>query len=118
MTDAKPIKVLLFCAQGMSSSLLENKTREAAKAAGVPFELKAITAMEISMWDFKEKYVDIVLVAPQVRFKKKSVTAAAAPHNIIVQDIEPMVFGMADGEALFRQVIAAIEARDGKRTGG
>ena len=111
MTEKKPIKVLMVCAMGMSSSLLENKTREAAVAAGVPFELKAITTPEIARWDFQMNYVDVVLVAPQVRYKRRSIAEAAAPYNIIVQDIDPIIFGMVDGENLFKQIMAAIEAR-------
>jgi PTS system cellobiose-specific IIB component len=112
MNERTPIKVLMVCAMGMSSSLLEAKTREAAKAAGVPFELQAITTPEIARWDFQMNYVDIVLVAPQVRYKRKSIAAAAAPYNIIVQDIDPVMFGMVDGEKLFKQIITAIEARE------
>jgi cellobiose-specific phosphotransferase system component IIB len=51
MTEAesskKPIKALMVCAMGMSSSLLENKTKEAAVKAGIPFELKATTVGDI-----------------------------------------------------------------------
>jgi len=112
MTDQKTIKVLMVCAMGMSSSLLENKTREAARAAGVPFELKAITTPEIARWDFQAHYVDVVLVAPQVRYKRRSIAEAAAPYGIIVQDIDPVTFGMVEGEKLFQQIMAAIQARD------
>ena len=112
MTERKPIKVVMVCAMGMSSSLLENKTREAAAAAGVPFELQAITTPEIARWDFQAHYVDMVLVAPQVRYKRKSIAEAAAPYNIIVQDIDPIIFGMVEGEKLFQQIMTAIEARD------
>ncbi len=112
MTERKPIKVVMVCAMGMSSSLLENKIREAAAAAGVPFELKAITTPEIARWDFEAHYVDVVLVAPQVRYKRKSIAEAAAPYNIIVQDIDPILFGMVEGEKLFQQIMTAIEARD------
>jgi cellobiose PTS system EIIB component len=113
MTDAKPIKVLMFCAMGMSSSLLEKKTIEYAAAAGVPLELRAITQAEMAQWDFGARRVDMVVVAPQVRFQRKRVAQAAAPYNIIVQDIDPVVFGMADGEKLFQQIVAAVQARDG-----
>ena len=82
MSDIKPIKVLMVCAMGMSSSLLEAKTREAAQAAGVPFELQAINTPEMARWDFQEHYVDVVLVAPQVRYKRKSIAQAAEPFNI------------------------------------
>lgn len=112
MSERKTIKVLMVCAMGMSSSLLEAKTREAAKAAGVPFELQAITTPEIARWDFQTHYVDVVLVAPQVRYKRKSIAAAAAPFNIIVQDIDPVVFGMVEGEKLFQQIMQAVEARE------
>jgi PTS system cellobiose-specific IIB component len=113
MAEEKTIKVLMVCAMGMSSSLLEAKTREAAQAAGVPFELKAITTPEIARWDFETDYVDVVLVAPQVRYKRKSIAEAAAPYKVIVQDIDPILFGMVDGEKLFEQIQAAVRERDG-----
>ena len=112
MAEPKSIKILLVCAMGMSSSLLESKVREAAKNAGVPMELNAITTPEISRWDFQAQYVDAVLVAPQVRYKRKSIAQAAAPFGIIVQDIDPVTFGMVEGEKLFQQVWEAIQARD------
>jgi len=97
MTDQKLIKALMVCAMGMSSSLLENKTKEAAQAAGVPFELHAITTPEIARWDFQTNYVDIVV---------------AAPYGVIVQDIDPVLFGMVEGEKLFQQILTAVQARD------
>ena len=115
MSEKKTIKVLMVCAMGMSSSLLEAKTREAAQAAGIPFELQAITTPEIARWDFQAHYVDVVLVAPQVRYKRKSIAQAAEPFNIIVQDIDPITFGMVDGDKLFHQILDAVEARDAKK---
>lgn len=112
MAETKPIRVLMVCAMGMSSSLLEAKVVEAAQAAGVPMELKAITTPEVARWDFQAHYVDVVLVAPQVRYKRKSIAQAAAPYGIIVQDIDPVTFGMVEGEKLFQQVLAAVQARD------
>ena len=111
MTEQKVIKALMVCAMGMSSSLLENKTKEAAAAAGVPFELHAITTPEISRWDFQTNYVDIVLVAPQVRYKRKSIAEAGAPYGVVVIDIDPIIFGMVEGEKLFQQIMAALQNR-------
>jgi PTS system cellobiose-specific IIB component len=53
-----------------------------------------------------------VLVAPQVRYKRKSIAAAGAPYGVIVIDIDPVVFGMVEGEKLFQQIMTAIKARD------
>jgi PTS system cellobiose-specific IIB component len=110
--EPKPLKVLMVCAMGMSSSLLEAKVIEAAKAAGVPMDLKAINTPEVARWDWKAHWVDVVLVAPQVRYKRKSIAQAAEPLGIIVQDIDPVTFGMVEGEKLFKQVMEAIRARD------
>ena len=112
MADPKPLRVVMVCAMGMSSSLLEAKILEAAKAAGVPMTLKAVEASLMSRWDFATDPVDVLLVAPQVRYKKKSFAQAGAPHGVIVQDIDPVHFGMVEGGLVFQQVMAAIKARD------
>jgi PTS system cellobiose-specific IIB component len=105
MTD---YNVLVVCAAGMSSSLLESKTKLAAEAHGHGLNIHALSVSEISCYDFGSKPVDMVLVAPQVRYKKKSICDLAAPHGVVVQDIEPMTFGMVDGEKLFEQIVQAV----------
>jgi PTS system cellobiose-specific IIB component len=112
MAEQKPFKVLIVCAMGMSSSLLENKTIEAGKNAGVEVQMNAITTPDVGRWDWQANWVDIVLVAPQVRYKRKSIAQAANPLGIIVQDIDVVTFGMVDGDKLFAQVRAALQARD------
>lgn len=112
MAEEKKIRVLMVCAMGMSSSLIEVKTAKAAEAAGVPFELKAIETAEMGRWDFSENPMDIVLVAPQVRFKKKSIEQAAGPYGTIVLNIDTIAYGMIDGDAIFNQIMEAIKERD------
>lgn len=108
----KPIKVLMVCALGMSSSLLEARTKEAAAKAGVPFEMKAVAVQEIGRWDPTLQWYDIVLIAPQVFYKRKAIEETAKPHGILVENIDSVTFGMVDGEKLFQQIMRAIEARD------
>lgn len=111
-SEPKPIKVLMVCAMGMSSSLLEIKTKEAAAKAGIPFELKAVGVSEVTSWDPTTTHYDIILVAPQVFYKRRAIQMVAERHGVLVQAIEPTIFGMVDGEALFKQIIAAIKTRD------
>jgi cellobiose PTS system EIIB component len=108
MTE-KMIKVLLVCAAGMSSSMLEEKIRIAAAAGKCEMELKAVDSMRINLWDYEKNPMDIILVAPQVRFKKHSIIEKAEPFGIIVQDIDTIAYGMMDGEMIFRQVLEAIK---------
>jgi cellobiose PTS system EIIB component len=113
----KMIKAMMVCAMGMSSSLLEIKTREAAAKVGQPFEIKAVAVNEITRWDPGAHPVDIVLVAPQVFYKRKALELVGERHGIIVQGIDPMVFGMVDGDKLFDQIIKAVTARDEAKSG-
>jgi PTS system cellobiose-specific IIB component len=115
MAEEKKLRVLLVCAMGMSSSLIEVKTSKAAEAAGVPFEIKAIESVEMVRWNFAEKPMDVVLVAPQVRFKKKSIEQAAGPYGSIVLCMDSVAYGMIDGEAIFQQIMEAIKERDANK---
>lgn len=107
----KKIKVVLVCAAGMSSSLIEEKLRQAAKAAGKNMELKAIDATRMALWNYDQDRMDVILIAPQVRFKKKSIVEKAEPLGIIVQDIDTVAYGMVDGEKIFSQVLEALNSK-------
>ncbi len=115
MAEEKKLRVLLVCAMGMSSSLIEAKTSKAAEAAGVPFDIKAIESAEVSRWNFAEDPMDVVLVAPQVRFKKKGIEQAAGPYGSIVLCMDSVAYGMVDGDAIFKQIIEAIRERDANK---
>ena len=112
MAKKKKVSVLMVCAIGMSSSLIETKTSKVAEEAGVPFEIQAIDVPEVGRWNFEENPVDIVLIAPQARFKIRSVTQAADPHGIIVENIDSVAYGMIDGEKIFEQIMTALEGKD------
>ena len=105
------IRVLMFCAMGASSSLLAAKTEEAAKAKGLDVEMILLSQAEASIYDFQAKPVDMVLIAPQVRFKKRSIAQAAAPFGIPVEDIESITYGMMDGEKLCEQIERALKQK-------
>ncbi|MDY3359708.1 MAG: PTS sugar transporter subunit IIB, partial [Clostridium celatum] len=56
--------ILLVCAAGMSTSLLVNKMKEAAKVKGIEVDIKALPVSECASVVDK---IDIVLLGPQVR---------------------------------------------------
>jgi len=111
MDEKKKIRVLMVCAIGMSSSLIEQKTSKVAEENNVPFEIKAIDIPEVGRWNFKEHPVDIVLIAPQARFKKRGIEKVTSPLGIIVENIDSVAYGMIDGEMIFKQIIDAIEGK-------
>jgi len=105
----KEIKVVLVCAAGMSSSLLEEKIRQAAAASGQQMELKAVDATTMSLWNYEKNTMDMILVAPQVRFKKRGIIKRSEPYGVVVQDIDTIAYGMMDGEKIFEQVLDALK---------
>jgi PTS system cellobiose-specific IIB component len=111
MTENK-IRVVMVCAMGMSSSLVEAATIKAANAAGYEFDMVSISSQQMGIFDFDTHPVDIVLIAPQVRYKRRSILKMAEPRGIIVENIDPVTYGMVDGEKLFQQILKAFEAKD------
>ncbi len=102
--------VLIACAGGCSSSLLESKAKQAAAAQGHILQIHALSVEAIQFIDLAAHPIDVILIAPQVRFKLKSITEIAAPHGIVVQVVDSTVYGMVDGEKLFEQILAARQA--------
>ena len=103
------LRVIMVCAGGMSSSLVEGHIRQAAEAVGLALDLRSMSVFELERIDFGlAPAVDVILVAPQVRFLRRSLERRTAPAGVAVLSIEPMDFGMADGEAILDKLMAAI----------
>lgn len=93
------MNILLACAMGMSTSLVVNKMKEVAKLQGKNYK---IWATDIDSIDEEEESYDIVMVGPQVAWRKDEVEDAvdgAAP--VIVIDKES--YGKCDGAAVLAQ---------------
>ena len=96
--------ILLVCAAGMSTSLLVNKMKAAAKDRGLEIEINALPVSECSSVIDK---VDIVLLGPKVRFQKPQVDALVN-GRIPVDVIDMRLYGTMNGKAILEQVIAKI----------
>jgi PTS system cellobiose-specific IIB component len=114
MAEGKKIQVLMVCAMGMSSSLIEQKVAEVAASKGVNMELKAVDIPAVGRLNFEKDPVDMVLIAPQARFKIRSVTKAAEPFGVVVVNMDPVAYGMIDGEKIFKQIMDALQESSSK----
>lgn len=93
------MKIKLFCAAGMSTSLLVNKMRAAAEKMGVEAEIEARPESELKSC---LEGLDVALLGPQVQYKlntdKKLCDAAGVPIAVIpMQD-----YGMMNGEKVLK----------------
>ena len=97
--------ILLVCAAGMSTSLLVNKMKAAAKDRGLEIEINALPVSECSSVIDK---VDIVLLGPQVRFQKPQVDALVN-GRIPVEVIDMRSYGIMDGKSILKSSLEKIK---------
>jgi len=97
-------KILLVCAAGMSTSLLVNRMKDAAKEKGMEIEIFALPVTECSSVIDE---VDVVLLGPQVRFQKAQVDALVK-GRIPVEVIDMRAYGMMNGEVVLGNALELI----------
>lgn len=95
--------IRLFCAAGMSTSLLVTKMQEYAKSIGYDVDVAAYPVSEASKYGPE---ADIVLLGPQVRFEQKNVQAKLPGK--IVEPIDMRAYGLMDGKAVIESVKAKL----------
>jgi len=94
-------KILLVCAAGMSTSLLVNKMKAAAKEKGIEIQIDALPVSECSS---VIDTVDFVLLGPQVRFQKPQVDALVK-GRVPVEVIDMRLYGTMNGKAILEHVL-------------
>lgn len=93
------VKVALFCAVGMSTSLLVNKIREAAKAEGFECEINAHALGKVQEEGPK---ADVILLGPQVRHNLQTIKTQCP--NVPVEVIDMIAYGTLDGKKVIGQI--------------
>ena len=95
-------KILLSCAGGFSTSLLVNKMKEAAKAEGKEYEIKAVAAAQVE--DIIEKDApDCILMGTQIKYMEDQLKAAANKHDIPLEAIGMRDYGTMNGKNVIAQ---------------
>lgn len=97
-------KILLVCAAGMSTSLLVNKMKAAAKEKGIEIDIDALPVSECSS---VIDTVDIVLLGPQVRFQKPQVDALVK-GRVPVEVIDMRLYGTMNGKVILEGVLKTL----------
>ncbi|WP_067518730.1 PTS sugar transporter subunit IIB [Endozoicomonas ascidiicola] len=101
------MKIFLCCSAGMSTSMLVKKMEQTALTRNLDVEIAAFPLEEFS--NAIQTY-DICLLGPQVKFKLADFKAEAAALNKQVAAIEPMVYGLMNGEKALDQALELLEA--------
>lgn len=98
--------IILACAAGMSTSLLVNKMKSAAKEQGKDVHIEA---MPVKAFDSYTGDVDVLLLGPQVRYMYDQVKSKYEPKGIKVAVIDMMDYGMMNGEKVLADAYHMME---------
>ncbi|WP_321833134.1 PTS sugar transporter subunit IIB [Clostridium butyricum] len=89
------IKIRLFCSAGMSTSLMVNKMKDAAKEKQIEVDIEAFPEGEM------EKHIDgidLALLGPQVAYTLSKSKKICEPKGIPVAVIPMQDYGMMNGK--------------------
>lgn len=92
-------KIVLLCQAGMSTGMLVNKMRTAAKEES--YEC-TIDAFAVSSAAEHARDADIILLGPQVRFHRKTVEQACP--GILIMDIDMQSYGTMNGKKVLDEL--------------
>ena len=88
------VTIKLFCASGMSTSVLGNKMKDAARAKGIEAEIVAFPEAQM---DKHLDSMDVALLGPQVGYTLGKAKKLCDPKGIPVEVIPMVDYGMMNG---------------------
>lgn len=98
--------IKLFCASGMSTSVLVGKMREAAQVKGIECEISAYPEAQI---DQHLKSMDVALLGPQVAYTLPKVKEKCDPAGVPVEVIPMIDYGMMNGAKVLDLALSLIK---------
>ncbi|PRR79324.1 PTS sugar transporter subunit IIB [Clostridium vincentii] len=88
------MKIRLFCAAGMSTSILVDKMKIAAKEKNIEVDIEAFPESQLAKC---LENVDVALLGPQVGYKLPKVKVICQAKGIPVEVIPMVDYGMMNG---------------------
>jgi PTS system cellobiose-specific IIB component len=96
-------KIRLFCAGGLTTTLLVNKMKAAATAIGYDVDISAHPVVELNE---KGGHCDLIILGPQIASSLKEVQSNFPNQKIIVCDM--VSFGNIDAKKILENAKAAL----------
>lgn len=95
------ITIRVFCGGGMSSSILQNRMREAASKKNIEADIKAGPIPFIEKTCQNES-VDAILIAPQMAYRISTYGPICDKYNVPYAIIPGLEYGRLNGEAVLK----------------
>ncbi|MGL4561803.1 MAG: PTS sugar transporter subunit IIB [Brevinema sp.] len=101
------VKVVLCCSAGMSTSLFVQKAVDFAKAQNIELSMQAISVAELDNY-LKDHDVDLIAIAPQIRFQEAQVREKTSKPVFIVDMRD---YGLMNVSKVLPEMIEAIKSK-------
>jgi cellobiose PTS system EIIB component len=107
----KPVKVVMVCAAGMSSSLLCTRISEAAVKQGLNMKVISLPSMTYKEIGYDD--VDAILIAPQVRGQKVEVEKyiAGLGLDIPIVQVGFQEYGLVKGDVVLANLLKELKTK-------
>lgn len=99
-------KIVLLCNQGLSTSALVMKMREVVEKNSLDYE---VNAYSVDSAEYTAGDADVILLGPQIRYKKNDVQKLFPEKPVDVIDMS--VYGMLDGKKVVLQARKLMEVK-------
>lgn len=99
----KKQKVLLVCSAGMSTDFLVQKLKKAIAEKNVNYDFSACPLNTTNFRDLIKGF-DVLLLAPQVRYRIDEVQALTKELKIPMESIPFQIYGLCDTEKIIAMV--------------
>lgn len=96
--------IMLVCTAGMSTSLLVSKMNKSAEEKGIDVKVFATGVNEVEE-KLAENDVDVLLLGPQVRYKKAEYEEMLEGQDIVVEVVNMQDYGMVNGEKVLQAAL-------------
>lgn len=96
------LKIRLFCAAGMSTSVLVNKMKKAADAKGLQADIEALPEGQMEKGI---EGIDVALLGPQVAYTLPKAKKICGEKGVPVEVIPMVDYGMMNGEKVLDMAI-------------
>lgn len=92
------IKIALFCAMGMSTSVMVAKMQRAAKSRGINAEISAHAEEDL---EALAKDLHVALLGPQVAYRLNQCKKICDANDVSIAVISSTDYGLMNGEKVF-----------------
>lgn len=102
------LNMILVCEHGASTGMMTAKIKGAADVQGIDVSVNAYPYTKLNE---VIDAADIVLLGPQVRFKKKTFEQQYADSGVKFMVIDTVDYGMMNGEKVLKAALECLNAK-------